>query len=94
MITPPENRPSPHTIPSDNESISSETSISVTTEAQPLHLYPTDKLTTEPSDETPQKNSIETLSTRTLHILHHNVSNLSSIPPSSTPASYKNRTPF
>ena len=94
MVTPTENHHSPHVIPSENESISYETSIDIVAEVQPIPPSPTDEKTTEPSNKKPQKNYSEPLSTHTLNLVHHNVSNLPSIPPFSTPAPCENRTQF
>ena len=57
-------------------------------------MSPTEEPTTEPSDETFQTSSSEHLSTRNLHLLHLDVSNLTYVPPSSTSAPYENITQF
>ena len=94
IITPPWNHPSPHVIPSYGESISYESSLPIVAESQPLPLSPKYYPTIELSDEKLRKNSSEPLSTLTLNIVHHEVSNLPYIPSSSTPYHCDNRTYF
>ena len=59
-----------------------------------LPMSPTKDQTTEPSDETLHKNSVESLSTRTINIVHNDATNIPPVPPSSTPAPCKNMTKF
>ena len=93
-ITPESKPQSPHIIPSDDESISSQTSLlpSLNSDNQP---QPPIKIkSSEPSDAILHKNSVEPLSIRTLNLVHKDANNLPPIPPSSTPAPCENRTQF
>ena len=90
MINTPENHPSPHVIPYDNESIFFGTSLPVIEEAQPLPPSPTENPTTEHIDETLHNKSTEPLCTRTIYLLHHDVSNIPYVTQLPTPSSYKN----
>ena len=85
-ITPDNNPQPPHIIPSYKDSICYEPPLPITTDVQPPLPPPTENPTTEPSDQTLQKNSVEPLSIRTLHIVNKNTTNLPPVPPSSTPA--------
>ena len=84
-ITPEPTHQSPHIIPSDDESITSKTSLlpSLQSENQPQPLINIKAI--EPSDK---------LSLRTLKLVHKETSNLPPIPPSSTPTPCENRTQF
>ena len=83
---------SPHVIPSDDEFITSQTSLpsSLQSDNQPQYLI--NIKASEPRDALLHKNSVEPLSLRTLNIVHKDASNLPPIPPSSTPAPCDNRT--
>ena len=81
MVTPPENYPSPYVIQSNNESISSETSLLIVAEIQPLPLSPKEEPTTEHRDEKLQKKSAEPFCTCTLNIVHHDSFNILYVPP-------------
>ena len=94
FVTPPDNLPSQHIIPSDEDSISSEPPIPITTYVQPLHPPPTWDPTTEPRDETLDKNSVEPLSILTLRLFHNDATNIPPVSPLSTPVPCKNGTQF
>ena len=93
-ITPEPTHQSPHIIPSDDESIKSQTSLlpSLQSNNQPQPLI--NIKASEPSDAILNKNSVEPLSLRTLKLVCKGASNLHPIPPSSTPAPCENRTHF
>ena len=94
MVTLPDKLPLPHIIPSYENSISSEPPLHITTDVQSLPPPPTEYPTTEPSDETLHKNSVEPLSIRTLHLVNKKATNLPPVPPSQTPEPCKNRAQF
>ena len=94
MITPSDNPQSPHIIPSDYDSICYEHTLPITTDIQPVHPPTTKYPTTETSDETLHKNSVEPLFVRTLNLVKKDATNIPPVPPSSTPAPCKNRTKF
>ena len=85
---------SPPIIPSDEESISSQStlppSIDIYSIPQPLNKFPP----TEPSDATLHKNSIKTLSICTLDLIYIGATSLPPIPPSLTPSPCENWTQF
>ena len=85
---------SPNIIPSDEDSISSQaplpTSINIDYPPQPS----TKVTPIEPRDATLHKNYIKPLSILTINLVHRDATNLSPIPPSSTPSPFKNRTQF
>ena len=84
----------PHIIPSDEESISSQTYLPPSIKIDCLH-QPSTKITpNDPSDATLHKNSVEPLSIWNLNLFHRDSRNLPPIPPFSTPAPCKNRTHF
>ena len=93
-ITPEPKPQSPQIIPSDDESISSQTSLlpSLNSENQPQ--YPIEIKAIEPSDAILHKNYLELLYISTHNILHRDANNLPPTPPSSTPAPCDNRTQF
>ena len=91
-ITPADNHEYPNLIPSDEDYIYTEPPLPIIKDIQPVAMPLTKDPTTEPSNETLQKNSVEPLSIRTLNLVHKYATNLLPIPPSSTPASFKNRT--
>ena len=93
-ITPELTHQSPHIIPSDDESITSQPSLpeSLQRDNQPQALI--NIKSSEHSDALLHKNSVEPLSLRTLNLVHKYASNLPPITPSSTPAPCKNRTQF
>ena len=93
-ITPKPKPQSLHVIPSDDESISSQTSLlpSFNSNNKPQPLIKIKA--SEPSDAILHKNSIEPLSIRTLNLVHKDSNNLPPIPPSLTPAPCENRTQF
>ena len=78
-------------IPSDDESILSQTSPlpSLNSDNQPQH-----KIQIKASDAIPHKNSVEPLSICTLNLVHRDANNLLAIPPYSTPTPCDNRTQF
>ena len=84
----------PHIIPSDDESITSQTSLLLylKSDNQPQPLI--NIKASEPSDALLHKNLVEPLSLRTLKLVHNDASNLTHIPPSLTPAPCENRTQF
>ena len=94
MVTHPNNTQSPHIIPSDEDSISSEPPLPITTDIQPLPPPPTKDPTTEPSDETLHKNSVEPLSVRTINLVQNDATNIPLVPPSSTLAPCEIRIQF
>ena len=78
----PEPKPqSPHIIPSDYESISSQTYLlpSLNSDNQPQNLI--EIKASEPSDAIIHNNSVEPLSIRTLNLVHKDANNLPPIPP-------------
>ena len=93
-ITPEPTHQLPHIIPSDDESITSQTSLapSFQSDNQPQPLI--NIKSSDPNDSLLHKNSLEPLSLRTLKLIHKDTSNLPPIPPSSTPAPCENRTQF
>ena len=86
MVTSPHNPQPPHIIPPYEYSICSEPTLPINTDIQNLPSPPTKDPTTESSNETLHKNSVETLSTRTINIVHNDSTNIPPVPPSSTPA--------
>ena len=72
---------SPHIIPSDNESIASQTSLlpSLHSDNKPQPLIKIKA--SEPSDELIHKNLVEPLSICTINIVHKDTTNLPPIPP-------------
>ena len=91
----PEPKPlSTHTIPSDEDSISSQAPLPPSIEIDCLPHPSTKVKPTEPSDAKLQKNSIKPLSIRTLNMVHRDATNLLPIPPSLTPAPCDNLTQF
>ena len=94
MVTPPDNLPLSHIIPSYEDYISSEPPIHITTDVQHLPPPTTEDPTTEPSNATLHKNSVDTISIHNLHIVHNDATNLLPVPPSSTPTPCKNRKQF
>ena len=68
--------------------------IPITTDIQSLPTPPTKDTTTETSNKTLHKKSVEPLYILTLNIVHKEATNIPSVPPSSTPAPCKNRTQF
>ena len=91
-ITPEPKHQSPHIVPSDDESITSQTSLlpSLHSDNQPQPLI--NIKSSEPSDALLHKNLVEPLSILTLNIVHKDASKLPPIPPSSTPTPCENRT--
>ena len=91
-ITPEPTHQSPLIIPSDDDSITSQTSLlpSSPSDNQPQPLI--NIKSSEPSDVLLHKNLVEPLSLRTLNLVHKDYSNLPHIPSSSTPAPCDNRT--
>ena len=90
-------KPTPHSpqiIPSDEESISSQTYLPPYINIDCLPQPSTRIKPTEPSNTTLHKNSVEPLSIHTLNLFHIYASNLPTIPSSLTPAPCKNRTLF
>ena len=86
MVNTPDNLQSPNIIPSYEDYIRSELPLPITTDIQPLPMYPTNDTTTETSDETLHKKYLEPLSIRTLNLVHNKDTNIKPVPPSSTPA--------
>ena len=79
---PPEPTPqSPHIIPSDEESISSQASLHPSINIDCLHQPSTNITPTDTINATLHKNSCETLSIRTLNLGHIDANNLPPIPP-------------
>ena len=93
-ITPELTHQSPHIIPSDDESITYQTSLSASLKSDNKPQSLINIKANEPSDALLHKNSVEPLSLRTLNLVHKDASNLPHIPPSSTPAPCENRTQF
>ena len=93
-ITPEPTPQSPHIIPSDEESISYQTSIPPSINIDCLPQPSTNIKPTDPIYETLHKNSAEPLSIRNINIFYRDTSNLPPIHPSSTPAPYENRKKF
>ena len=93
-ITPELTLQSPHIIPSDDESITSQTSLpeSFQSDNQPKSLI--NIKASEPSDALLHNNLVEPLSLHTLNLVHKYASNLHPSPPSSTPAPCENITQF
>ena len=93
-ITPEPKPQSSHIIPSDDESISSQTYLltSLNSYNQPQSLIKIKA--SEHSDAILHKNLVEPLYIRTLRLFHKYSNNLPPIPPSSTPAPCENRTQF
>ena len=75
-----------HIIPLDEDYICSKPPINITTDIQYLPPSPTKYPTTEPSNETQHKKSVEPLSIRTLNLVHKDATNLPPVTPSLTPA--------
>ena len=91
----PEPKPwSPHIIPSDNESISSQTSLlpSSNSDNKPQHLI--EIKASEPSDAILHNNSVKPLYIRTLNLFNKDANNLPPIPPLPIPAPCENITQF
>ena len=93
-ITPDDNPQSPYIIPSYEDSIWSKPPLPITAHIQPVPPTSTEDTTTEPSDETLHRNSIEPLSICNLNLVHNDAINLPPVSPSSTPSPCKNRTQF
>ena len=85
---------SPHIIPSDEESISSKTSLTPSLNIDNPPQPPIKIKATDHSDEILHKNSVEPLSIRTLNLVHRDANNLPPIHPLSTTAPCDNRTQF
>ena len=93
-IIPEPTHQSPHIIPSDDESIKSETSLPASLQSNNKPQPLINIKASEPSNALLHKNLVEPLSLRTLKLVHKDAYNLPPIPPSSTPAPGKNRTQF
>ena len=78
---PPDNFTPPHIIPSDEDPISPEPPLHITTDFQPLPLPPTKDPTNEPSDKTLHKNYAGRLSIHYLHLVHNDATNIMPVPP-------------
>ena len=85
---------SPHIIPSDDESITSQTSLPPSLQINNLPQPLINIKASEPSNTTLHKKLVEPLSLHTLKIVHKDAYNLHPILPSSTPAPCENRTQF
>ena len=94
MINPADNHQYPNLIPPDEDYICTEPPLPIIIDIQPVPLPPNDDTTTEPSDETLHKSSVEPLSICTLNLVHKYATNLPPVPMSSTTAPCKNRTKF
>ena len=77
---------SSHIIPSNEESISCQASLPPSIDIDCLPQYLTKITSTDPSDATVRKNSVEPLSISTINVVHRCARNLPPILPSSTPA--------
>ena len=93
-ITPETKTQSPHIIPSDDESISSQVSLLTSLNSNNQPQPPIEIKSSEPSNAILHKNLVEPLSTRTLNLVHKDANNLPPISQSSTPAPCENITQF
>ena len=81
MINPADNPQSTHIIPSDEDSICSKPPLPLTTDIQTVPPPPTKDPTTESSNETLHKNSVELLSIIDLNLVHNYANTLLTVPP-------------
>ena len=93
-ITPDPTHQSPHIIPSDYESITSQTSLHPYLQSDNQTKPLINIKASEPSDALLHNNLVKPLSICTLKLVHKDASNLPHIPPSSTHAPFEHRTQF
>ena len=93
-ITPEPKPQSTHIIPSDDESISSQTSLLPYLNSNNQPQPSINIKASAPSNAIVHKNLVRPLSIRILNLVHKDANNLPPIQPLSTPASCENRTQF
>ena len=86
--------PPPHIISCEKEYIYPLYYIPTIDEVRPPPTPPTEDLYAQPSNNNLHKNSTQPISKRTLHLEHHDISNITPVSPSYTPYNCKNITKF